>query len=1529
MAGNYKIKIEPILDTAKLNQQLNQTKQLKLSGAGQTAGNSFMSGFGRAIKERAKYSIANFLIYGTQNAIKDMVANVRELDAAQTELRKVTDLSGRSLEKFTDQAYQVGSKVAKTGTEIVQASTEFAKMGKDTTTALQLSELASRFQNIADTEIDAATAAKFINSQLKAFGNTSTLQKFTTDFSKAERIIDVTNDTANKFAVGTNDLQNALTKTGSALSVAGNTFEQTIGLVTAGTEIMVGQPAKVGRGLRSIAINIANLARENEYFEAANGKVKIALQDSNGEMLSTYDIMAKLAEKWGTLNETEQTAIATSLAGKTQFEVFTNVMKNWATAAGVVDNAVKANGSSLRENEKYLDSIEGKLANFQSAWEQLSYHVVNSDFLKGVIDLGTQLVKILDNLVQEFGTLPTLIGLIGTAFGVLKLGKIAIGLTEVGSAIVGINKATVDLTGNKAFSYLSKELTTWINTGSILATNLPLIAGGIAALGVAIGAIAWDKYFSFDSSLKRLNDYQDKLEKVTGEIEALRQKRDSDDGLTNAEKTHLAVLEAEERSLERQIKLEQQRVQNAFKEDISTKQGKKYQERTGPTQLLDYQDSRKKELDLDSKILEKKEQIADAEEKAQYYRMRGDDQGVKTWEATADAYTKQLDKMYDKYVKLDAEAAEASANLGAYWEQVSSSVDYDALSDVEKEKFDEIHKAFIESQIDATNLKDSYTDVSNVINSAMDSLGHENLNLFDNIDMSSISTVEDAITQIYNQIQSLGEDAEISFQVKTDDGKIETFTKKVSELTDEDYQAIINFNSEGLDNIEQEKDNVESDGYSTIYYDDNGTLKAIEVSKISAADDEKGTITFDDNGTTKTINSDKIKAAQNVSGKITFTSNIGSILSNIRTAIAEKAKLARSASGKHRGEKGGLSWLGDEGSRNNPKPELVVSDDGAYLAGTEGWEIRELKSTDTVYSYAQTKKLLGGSQIFEGSAIELPRYKKGKKKKTTAATNANVKKASEKVKKAKSKAAKKKAKKNLQKLEKQRQKKRDAFDKEVEKLKHKAKVNHWTDAKYQSEYKKLYNKYQAYLSDDQSDDYTESREDYENERDTSAFKEQAENILNQQDLANFISAVNANDNLSDDEKKELVQDAGNKFYTSEFNRRIGTIGHGENVGNLVNSIQNNEYLNAKEKQDLIAETYKTSVEYNLKEYKNGKATREQILADIENYYKTRGQYDETYYKMLDELREADKEKELKRLEDLQKVQDNSLSLAQKYVRRELNLVQKQIDATKEEADQLERLTELEKELTNAKSKKIRVYREGVGFVYERDVEAIEKAEKALDDYKSSLNKTPLEERAEELQAILDLFDEIGDNSAIRDLEVLLGVGNLSELTGGIDTNSSLSSWATWISALFAKKSGLSDLISKLNDVSTSDLDAWLTASGGTQISDALLAQYIGNHSFASGTISAPGGLSRVAERLGGELVWLGKGDSVYSNAVSRNLMEWGRYNPAQVMNSNNSASTQVFNFDQIVLPNVYNANDFYRELQNLPNKALQQSARRA
>lgn len=100
------------------------------------------------------------------------------------------------------------------------------------------------------------------------------------------------------------------------MGVMGNTYEETIGMVTAGTEIMVGQPAKVGRGLRTIGINLGAMAKNTDKWVAANGKLNVSLQDQNGDMLSTYDIMSQVADQWDNLTKSEQNAVATQAAGK-------------------------------------------------------------------------------------------------------------------------------------------------------------------------------------------------------------------------------------------------------------------------------------------------------------------------------------------------------------------------------------------------------------------------------------------------------------------------------------------------------------------------------------------------------------------------------------------------------------------------------------------------------------------------------------------------------------------------------------------------------------------------------------------------------------------------------------------------------------------------------------------------------------------------------------------------------------------------------------------------------------------------------------------------------------------------------------------------------------------------------------------------------------------------------------------------------------------------------------------------------------
>lgn len=122
---------------------------------------------------------------------------------------------------------------------MIEAATEFRKNSFNDQDSATLAKVASVYQNVADEAISAGDSASFIISQMKAFNIAS---------QDAQHIIDAVNEVSNNFAVSSADVATALTKTSSAMGVLGNDFNQTIGLVTAGAEILTGQASKVARG---------------------------------------------------------------------------------------------------------------------------------------------------------------------------------------------------------------------------------------------------------------------------------------------------------------------------------------------------------------------------------------------------------------------------------------------------------------------------------------------------------------------------------------------------------------------------------------------------------------------------------------------------------------------------------------------------------------------------------------------------------------------------------------------------------------------------------------------------------------------------------------------------------------------------------------------------------------------------------------------------------------------------------------------------------------------------------------------------------------------------------------------------------------------------------------------------------------------------------------------------------------------------------------------------------------------------------
>ena len=271
--------------------------------------------FGDIVTKVGKFYLATKPIQMMQQAFDEAIETVKEFDDAVTEFKKVSDLSGESLDDYTQKLGELGQTVARTRSEMVASSTEFVKSGYSEEDAAQLARIAELYRNIADEAISSGDSANFIISQMKAFSNdTETFALHT---------INAINNVSNNMAVSSSDISTALSKTSSAMGALGNTYEQTIALVTSGTEIMQGQASKVARGLRTIGNNIANAAQGADTLEiSVQGVTKqIDLLDSTtGDMRSTFDIMQDIfTSGWNDMTNAEQQALAISLAGKLIF----------------------------------------------------------------------------------------------------------------------------------------------------------------------------------------------------------------------------------------------------------------------------------------------------------------------------------------------------------------------------------------------------------------------------------------------------------------------------------------------------------------------------------------------------------------------------------------------------------------------------------------------------------------------------------------------------------------------------------------------------------------------------------------------------------------------------------------------------------------------------------------------------------------------------------------------------------------------------------------------------------------------------------------------------------------------------------------------------------------------------------------------------------------------------------------------------------------------------------------------------------
>lgn len=426
---------------------------------------------------------------------------------------------------------------------MVEAATEFRKNSFNDSDSATLAKVATMFQNVSDESISASESASFIIAQMKAFG---------IEAGNAEHIIDAVNAVSNNYAVSSGQLAKTLGNMSAALSVGNNSFEESLGLLTAGTEV-TRNASKVSRALVSIQSRLNQVIDESsstgqaltEWYKEHN----IAILDQQGQLRSLYDVLTDVAEIWPELTKNEQAYYLNQQAGANQSQNLAAILSNFDTAAKATATAVNSAGSAMKENESYAESLDFQTNVLKADFQDLANNVIDKQLISALLTLGDAFLKVANT---GLGTFITKVGLLaGTGWGLsslLKVTKIVPVITSQFS-----NLATViGMIGNPAVvSSIGGIGTALSAVGGVAGIALPALLGISAAIvGIITLANALEENaHKAEKQLQDLRTQIDEMEDPASEYSNLKSRVDE---LTESEKIRLGVLQSQLDTLKEQ-----------------------------------------------------------------------------------------------------------------------------------------------------------------------------------------------------------------------------------------------------------------------------------------------------------------------------------------------------------------------------------------------------------------------------------------------------------------------------------------------------------------------------------------------------------------------------------------------------------------------------------------------------------------------------------------------------------------------------------------------------------------------------------------------------------------------------------------------------------------------------------------------------------------------------------------------------------------------------------------------------------------
>ena len=411
-----------------------------------TKANKLTTDLFETFKRTAKWGISSSIFHNLTSELSQAVSFAERLDSSLNDIRIVTGASAKDMKEVAAWANQAAKNLSASTTDLSDAALIFYQQGDTGKEAQRKAEITTKVANV--TGQDTATAADEMTAVWNGY------QAATDEMeSYADKMAKVAAATASNFE----ELSTGMQKVASTGNMMGVSFDQLTAQMSTIISVTREAPETVGTALKTVYARMGDLAVKGQSTDedgfttklgtvtSAMDKMGIQILDAQGNMRDMGTIMEDVGKKWQSWSKAEQTAAATTLAGKRQYTQLTALFDNWDKYVQAKSISESAEGTLNEQQDIYADRLTSAKKTLEATKESIYNDLLNTDAIIPAIKAMTTFADSIDKIVKSLG---------GGTTAILAFGAV---LTKVFSKQIGNEIGRVGRNFTARASNLSRE----------------------------------------------------------------------------------------------------------------------------------------------------------------------------------------------------------------------------------------------------------------------------------------------------------------------------------------------------------------------------------------------------------------------------------------------------------------------------------------------------------------------------------------------------------------------------------------------------------------------------------------------------------------------------------------------------------------------------------------------------------------------------------------------------------------------------------------------------------------------------------------------------------------------------------------------------------------------------------------------------------------------------------------------------------------------------------------------------------------